>query len=145
MDYRKIGEEIYIRVDRDEEIVECIQNVCKKENIKTAHFKGIGGCDKIVVQTYIEKINDFESHEKNGIFELLSLDGNISPEDDGSLYIHSHASFSYLENDEIKMIGGHLKQAFVRYTAEIILTPAKENISRMKDLKAGIRVWDLRK
>ena len=143
MDYKINGNEVYIRIDKDEEIIENILNICKKENIKTAHFKGIGGCDKIDIQTYIPEKEDFISHIKTGIFELLSLDGNISPEDDESLAIHAHASFSYLEDNEIKMIGGHLKSAQVRYTAEIILTPAQNDIERMTDSKTGIRVWKL--
>jgi hypothetical protein len=143
MDYKRIDNEIYIRVDKDEEVIETLLKVCEKEEIKTAHFKGIGGCDKIDIQTYIPEKEEFISHIKTGTIEMLTLDGNISPEDDGSLFVHAHSSFSYLENNEIKMIGGHLKQAFIKYTAEIILTPAKSTISRMTDPKTGIRVWEL--
>jgi hypothetical protein len=142
MDYRKIGNEFYIRIDKDDEIINGILEVCENESIKTAHFRGIGGCDKINIQTFIPAKNDFISHKKEGIFEMVSLDGNISPDND-EIFLHAHAVFSYLENGEIKMIGGHLKEAFVKYTAEIILTPAVENISRMLDDKTGISVWKL--
>lgn len=143
MDYKKIGDEIYIRIDKDEEILESLLKICNLENIKTGYFQGIGCCEKIDIQTYIPQKEEFLSHVKTGIFEMLSFDGNISSENDGSLFLHAHASFSYLENGEIKMIGGHIKEAVVRYTAEIILTPAKETISRMRDPKTGIRVWKL--
>jgi hypothetical protein len=142
MDYRKIGEEYYLRVDKDEEIVSSILKTCQNEKIRTAHFRGIGGCDIIDIQTFIPEQNDFISHRKTGVFELISIDGNVSPDKD-DIFIHSHAIFSYLENDEIKIIGGHLKEAYVKYTAEIILTPAKEDISRMIDPKTGISVWKL--
>ncbi len=39
------------------------------------------------------------------------------------------------------MIGGHLRETIVEYTAEIILTPAKHNILRMIDPKTGTSVW----
>jgi hypothetical protein len=142
MDYKKIANEIYIRIDKGDEILAEILNICKSENIKTAHFRGIGGCDRIDIQTFIPSKNDFISHKKEGIFEMVSLDGNITPDND-EIFLHAHAVFSYLENDEIKMIGGHLKEAFVKYTAEIILTPAVEDISRMIDDKTGISVWKL--
>jgi hypothetical protein len=144
MDYRIIGNEIYIRIDKDEEILESILNICKKENIKTANFRGIGCCNTIDIQTYIPQQQEFLSHIKTGIFEMLSIDGNISPENDGNLFLHAHSTFSYLENNEIKIIGGHLKSAVVEYTAEIILNPAKENISRMIDPKTGIQIWNLK-
>jgi hypothetical protein len=145
MDYRAIGNEIYIRIDKDEDILESILAICKKENIQTANFRGIGCCRKIDIQTYIPQKEEFISHIKTGIFEMLSLDGNISPENDGSLFLHAHSTFSYLENGEIKMIGGHLKEAIVEYTAEIILNPAQETIARMIDPKTNISVWDLKK
>ena len=44
MDYKKIGETYYIRVDRDDEVIANILDVCKKESIPSAVFSGIGGC-----------------------------------------------------------------------------------------------------
>lgn len=143
MDYRLIGNEYYIRIDKDEDIISSILKICHSEKIETAHFRGIGCCRKIDIQTYIPQKEQFVSHVKEGIFELLSIDGNISP-NNGELFLHAHANFSYLDkNNEIKLIGGHLKEGIVEYTAEIILTPAKENISRMIDKKTGISIWKL--
>jgi hypothetical protein len=143
MDYKLIENEYYIRVDKGEDIISSIIKICKDEKIETAHFRGIGCCGKIDIQTYIPQKEEFISHVKEGIFELLSIDGNVSS-DNGELFLHAHASFSYLDkNNEIKLIGGHLKEGVVEYTAEIILKPAKENISRMIDEKTGISVWKL--
>ena len=44
MDYRKFGECYYIRMDRDAEIISTILEICKKENVRSATFSGIGGC-----------------------------------------------------------------------------------------------------
>ena len=44
MNYKKIGETYYIRVDRDDEVIANILDVCKKESIPSAVFSGIGGC-----------------------------------------------------------------------------------------------------
>ena len=40
MDYRKFGECYYIRMDRDDEIISTILEICKKENIRSALFQG---------------------------------------------------------------------------------------------------------
>jgi len=143
MKYRLNGNEIYVRVDKDDEILDSILKICNKESIRTAHFRGIGFCKKIELQTYLPEKEEFLSNVKNRACEMVSLDENVSPEDDGSLAIHAHSSFSFHDNYAIKMIGGHLKEAVVGYTAEIILTPAYKSIERMTDPKTGIRVWKL--
>ena len=44
MDYRKFGNTIYIRMDKGNEIISCILNICKEKQIPSAAFTGIGGC-----------------------------------------------------------------------------------------------------
>lgn len=46
MDYRKYGDAIYIRMDKGDEIIESLMEVCKNEQILSATFSGIGGCSK---------------------------------------------------------------------------------------------------
>ena len=53
MDYRKFGECYYIRMDRNDEIISTILEICKKENIRSATFSGIGGCKDAEIQTFI--------------------------------------------------------------------------------------------
>ena len=43
MEYKKIGQTYYIRMDRDDEIISGILNICDKESIPSAVFTGIGG------------------------------------------------------------------------------------------------------
>ena len=119
MDYRKIGDTIYARFDKGDEILEGVLNICKKENILSAIFSGIGGCGDITVSTYIPEENYFLPHDKTGVLEMISIDGNISANDNNEIFEHTHAMFSYLENGEVKFLGGHLTKAIVSYTAEI--------------------------
>ena len=44
MEYRKIGDNYYIRMDRGDEIVSNLLEICEKESIPSAVFSGIGGC-----------------------------------------------------------------------------------------------------
>ena len=44
MEYKKIGETYYIRMDRGDEIIGNILEICRKECIPSAVFSGIGGC-----------------------------------------------------------------------------------------------------
>lgn len=40
MEYRKIGDNYYIRMDRDDEIISNLVSICEKESIPSAVFSG---------------------------------------------------------------------------------------------------------
>lgn len=144
MDYRKEKNAVYLRIDKGEEVIKTIKKVCEKEQIKGGYFQGIGACGKAVLSTWIAQKEDFIHHTITGMLEMVSLTGNISTGQNGEPFSHSHAVFSYLkDNGEIAIAAGHLKEAEVSYTGEIILTPAEEKIERMFDKNAGIDVWKL--
>ena len=58
--------------------------------------------------------------------EILSLSGNIT-EVDGQPLVHAHIMLSFVENDEIKVVGGHLIEGAIIFGfAEIILMELKD-------------------
>lgn len=141
MKYRRKDDQILIRVDKGEEILDTIRTICTTEQVYGAVFSGIGACGKAVVSSYIPEENDFTNHEAAGLLELIALSGNISREDDVP-FEHTHALFSYLEKGKQKVLAGHLKCAVVSYTAEILLT-VTDTIEKAFDPAIGITVWDL--
>ena len=144
MDYKKFGDSIYARFDRGDEVLSGILNICKKENILSASFSGIGGCGDVTVATLIPENNNFVPHNKTGLLEMISVNGSISANNNNEIFENTHAMFSYLENDEMKFLGGHLLSAVVSYTAEIVIRPVQNGvIRRKKDEITGITVWDL--
>ena len=146
MDYRKFGETYYVRLDRGDEIVSCIFDVCKKEHIESCVFNGIGGCSSAEVQTYDPEKNEFNTRMIEGMLELITLMGNVISDDDGELYHHTHATFSMEEEGEHLMAAGHLKSSVVLYTAEIELRPVIGGaIKRKADPETGTGFWDLSK
>ncbi len=95
MDYKKIGETYYIRMDRDDEVIENILDVCRKESIPSAIFSGIGGCKGAELQVFIPETGNFETERIEGMLELVSINGNVVSDDDGQLFHHTHALFTY--------------------------------------------------
>lgn len=135
---------IYLSVDKGESVTETIKEVCKKEGIYGGCFQGIGACRTATLSTYIPEQNDFIDHEISGMLEMVSLMGNITMNCDKQPFLHSHAVFSYLNQaGEIAVTAGHLKEAKISYTGEIIITPAGDTIGRQFDANAGIEVWKL--
>ncbi|NLC89000.1 MAG: DUF296 domain-containing protein [Clostridiaceae bacterium] len=144
MDYRREKDTIYLRIDKGEPLLETIKDLAQKEKIEAGYFHGIGACDQVVISTYLADKAEYKDHTITGMIEMVSLAGNISTNDSGQPTLHSHAVFSYLkDDDEIAVVAGHLKEADISYTGEIILELAEEKISRMFDQKAGIDIWKL--
>ena len=146
MDYKKMGVHVYIRVDKGDEILSSIRRVCSEMDVKSATFLGIGACDKVVVATFIPSKQNFLHHERNGMLEMISLQGNIVTNDKGELIEHAHGMFSYLKHDsgEMAYLGGHLLSAWIGYTAEIVLDMVEDGyIGQQFDPVTGINVWKL--
>jgi len=95
MEYRKIGDNYYIRMDRGDEIVSNLLEICEKESIPSAVFSGIGGCQSAELQVFIPETGSFETERLEGMLELVSLNGNVVRDDDGKLFHHTHALFSF--------------------------------------------------
>lgn len=141
MDYRKYGETYYIRVDKGEEVISSILEVCRKEQLRSAVFSGIAGCSEARIQTFLPESGTFETRTLQGMLELVSLNGNIISGEDG-LYPHTHALFSYKEGDRHGMAAGHVKSITIRYTGEIELRPvAGGTIRRQFDPETGTGFW----
>lgn len=143
MEYRFFDKTGYVRMDRGDEVIAGLLEICLKEGIKSATFSGIGGCSDAEIQTFIPEKCSFETKKLSGMLELVSLTGNITTDDEGNLYHHTHAVFSYKENGHHYIIGGHLKSVTVLYTAEIELRPVTGGvISRKFDAETGTGFWD---
>ena len=142
MDYRNYNGVVYLRLDKGDEIISSLTEVCKKENINTASVSGIGGCGEIEVGTFVLEKKDYNVQHKTGMFEMISLTGNITLKD-GIAFPHVHSLFSYIdENGETKLTGGHLKKAIIILTGEIVITPVNASVKRLKNDDLGIFTWN---
>ena len=158
MDYRKIGDNYYVRMDRGDEIISNLLEICEKESIPSAVFSGIGGCQSAELQVFIPETGSFETERLEGMLELVSLNGNVVRDDNGQLFHHTHALFSFkggnrdidnivggYQDGQHGMAGGHLKATTVLYTAEIELRPTVgEAIGRKFDPETGTGFWEFK-
>ena len=158
MEYKKIGETYYIRMDRGDEIIGNILEICRKESIPSAIYSGIGGCSNAELQVFIPESGSFETETIEGMLELVSLNGNVVSGDDAQLYHHTHALFSFKggnrdvdnivgghQDGQHGMAGGHLKSTTVLYTAEIELRPTiGGSIGRKFDPETGTGFWNFK-
>ena len=143
MEYKKIGGNYYIRMDRGDRVVEGILGICHSEGIKSAIYSGIGGCSSAQIQTFIPEKGEFETEEVQGMLELVSLMGNVVTDRENEIHHHTHAMFAYKDSGGHQTIGGHLKETTVLYTAEIELRPTVGGyIGRKYNEETGTGFWE---
>lgn len=143
MDYRRYGDTYYVRVDKGDEIISSLLDVCRQEQIASAVFSGIGGCSEAAIQTFIPENGAFETRIIRGMLELVALNGNVISDGEGKHYTHTHALFAYKDGEEHRTAGGHIKAITVLYTAEIELRPVRGGtIQRKYNEETGTGFWD---
>jgi len=141
MDYRRMNDICYVRIDKGEEIITELLQICCKEGIQSAVFTGIGGCSHAEIQTFIPEKGTFETEILDGMLELINITGNIITDHD-QLFHHTHAVFSYKTESGHIIAAGHMKALTVLYTAEIELRPVIGGVIRRKhDPETGTGFW----
>lgn len=132
-------------MDRGDELIAGILDVCRREGIGSAVYTGIGGCSSAELQTFIPEKGCFETETIEGMLELVSLNGNVISGDDTELYHHTHALFAFKQDSQHCVAGGHLKSTIVLYTAEIELRPTLgATITREFNPETGTGFWNFR-
>ncbi|MCD6530361.1 DNA-binding protein [Candidatus Bathyarchaeota archaeon] len=63
--------------------------------------------------------------------EILSLSGNVS-EVEGKPWIHAHITLSYVENDEIKVVGGHVLEGCIVFGFAEVFIMELEDVDMKK-------------
>ena len=139
MKYRKVGEKIFVSLQTGDLINKSLMEISVKENISNAWINGIGAIDSVEVG-YMDVVNKkYQKRNFNDNYELISLIGNITIKD-GVPFVHTHITFS---DTEYKVFGGHLFDAKITATGEIILTVADSKIDRQFNENVGIHTWCL--
>ena len=142
MDYKNYSGIYYIRMDRGDEVISKLLEICRNENIRSCCFSGIGGLSQAEIQTFIPEKGEFETDTLNGMLELVSLTGNVITDDDMNYYHHTHAAVAYKDDTGHHMTGGHIKSLTVLYTAEIELRPVTNGrIKRTYNAETGTGFW----
>ena len=137
MDYRRFGNDLVIRIDKGEEIIEKMLEVCKKENIKLANVNALGAVGEFEVGLFKTEEKKYYSSIHKGDFEIVSLTGSITTKN-GELYHHIHMSAGDSEN---KVYGGHLNYAKVSATCEMFIHVIEGTVERKFNDEIGLNLF----
>ncbi len=136
MEYQKFGGTIVARLDPGEEVLTQVKEIALKERVALASVQAIGAVSRFTAGVYVTEEKRYLPNEFSGSFEIVSLTGTVSTMD-GKFYCHLHMSAGK-ENGEV--FGGHLSQATVSATCEMIIHQIDGAVDRRYEEKTGLNI-----
>ena len=80
----------------------------------------------------------FKGKTLEGDLEVVSIGGNINTMN-GETYVHFHISVA---DEQGSVFGGHLQEAVISGTGELVLTEINGNVDRKFDEEIGLNLFE---
>lgn len=136
MIYKRYGDKIVIRLLKGDKLVESVQEILNKENVLAGSLTGLGAIDYLDMGVFDPETQGYKKHIFEEFMEVTNLTGIIS-EMDGKLYTHIHITCG--KSDETA-VAGHLNEARIGLTSEIVVSIINGKIDRKYDKDLGINI-----
>ena len=136
---KKLETSYVLRLERGERIVEALTAFCAREKITAASFSGLGTCRNAEIGFFHIEAGAYAFRTFPEDCEITALLGNVSLVD-GKPHVHAHI---VLGDSRFRSWSGHLKEAEVLATCEIVLIKLKGKLLRKRDEKSGLNLLKL--
>lgn len=137
MEYRRFHDTIVMRIDRGEEILTQLKAMALQEGIKLASVRALGAVGDFTVGVFKTGEKKYYANHFTGDFEIASLTGTISTMK-GEYYAHLHMSAG---NEHGQVFGGHLNEAFVSATCEMVVNIIDGVVDRAFNAEIGLNLF----
>jgi len=117
-----------------QEVMRGLLAFAKKYDLVAGHVTGIGAISGAVIGYFDPIKNTYLRNQQNDQAELLSLTGNLALYDNAPFF-HVHVALGLRDGGAR---GGHLFEATVRPTVELVLTTSPRPVRRMIDRDTGL-------
>jgi len=146
MNARKLGgtggtESFVLVFDTGDDVTKELLAFARTQAIDAASFSGIGAFERVTLGYFELDKRDYKHIPVNEQVEVVSLVGNIARGDDGPK-LHAHVVVGKRDGSAF---GGHLIDARVRPTLEIVLVETPAHLRRRSDPATGLALIDLKK
>lgn len=138
MEYRRFNNKIVARINKGEEILQSIQEIALKEDIKLANLNALGAVGEFTVGVLKTKEKKYYSNNFSGDYEIVSLTGTINTMNN-EFYCHLHMSVGDADG---KVFGGHLNRAVVSATCELIIHIIDGKVDRSFNEEVGLNLFN---
>lgn len=128
------GETHVLVFDKGDEVMETLTRFASEEGLTAGHFTAIGAFSDVTLGFLDPDTNEYEPIVVDEQVEALSLVGDVSLHD-GKPQIHAHVVVGKRDGSAH---GGHLLEAHVWPTLEVVLTESPAHLRRAVDAETGL-------
>lgn len=133
-------EKTYVLIfDTSDEVAAGLLEFAQQNKLAAAHFTAIGALEKLTLGYFDWQKKEYEKIPLDEQVEVLSLVGNIVDTDKGPK-LHAHIVVGKRDGSAH---GGHLVEATVRPTLEVMLTESPSHLQRRHDAASGLALIKL--
>jgi len=125
--------------DKDDDVVPLLQQFAKAQGLNASRFSAIGALSGVVLGYFDWERKDYLRIPVDEQVEVLSLNGDIALDGDEPK-VHAHA---VLGRRDGSTVGGHLLEATVRPTLEVLLVESPGYLRKTCDRETGLALIDI--
>lgn len=122
-------------LERGDEAVSSIEGFAQQHGLAAAQLTGLGAFSDVVLGFFDWEKREYRKIPVNEQVEVVSLVGDIALGPDGKPSLHPHLVISRSDGSAM---GGHLLEAHVRPTLEVVLTESPKHLHKRKDSESGL-------
>lgn len=121
--------------DTGDELAASLNQLATEQKLASSSFKAIGALSSVKLAWYNPETKKYQtSVDLDEQVELLSMIGDIALKD-GEPQVHAHLVVGKADGTTH---GGHLLEAKVRPTCEIVLTESPQHLQKQVDPESGL-------
>jgi uncharacterized protein len=116
-------------------VMSLLKEFAREHKPRSAHFTAIGAFRDAVLAYFDWDAKEYKEISVREQVEVLTLAGDVAWKGDGEPVVHAHVVIGLRDGSTR---GGHLKEAHVRPTLELILTEYPKHLERRHDPESGL-------
>ncbi|MEN6519557.1 MAG: PPC domain-containing DNA-binding protein [Armatimonadota bacterium] len=129
------GRKTFILIfDKGDEVIEGIISFARENKLSASYFTAIGAWSSALLGFFNRETKSYVEIPVNEQVEVASMTGNISIAD-GAPRVHAHAVVSKKDG---ACVGGHILEAQVWPTTELVVTESPVELHREPDEESGL-------
>jgi predicted DNA-binding protein with PD1-like motif len=126
--------------DKGEEVVSGLKSFAEEHHLSGSHFTAIGAFHDVTLGYFMREKKSYKKIPLREQVEVLVLYGDVAKKQDGGTQIHAHV---VVGRSDGTTRGGHLLEAHVWPTLEVIVEESPGELKRKSDPETGLTLIDV--
>jgi len=122
-------------LETGDEVMACLQAFADRERLTAAQLTGIGAFSDAMLAYFDWERKEYLPIPVTEQVEVASLIGDVALAPDGGRALHIHL---VLGRRDGSALAGHLREAHVRPTLELLLTESPAHLRKVHDKESGL-------